>query len=191
MRSDGVWSEQAKLTASDGAQDDSFGYSVSIDGDTVVVGSMDDDNGSGSGSAYVYVRSNGVWSEQQKLTASDGASGDYFWLQRLDRRRCGVMIGASGDDDNGYASGSAYVFVRSNGVWSEQQKLTASDGALLDAFGRNVSIDGDTAVIGARGDDDNGSLSGSAYVYVRSNGVWTEQQKLTASDAAADDRFWQ
>ena len=79
------------------------------------------------------------------------------------------------------------MYVRSNGVWSEQQKLTASDGASSDHFGISVSIDGDTAVIGAYGDDDNGSYSGSAYVYVRSNGVWSEQQKLTASDGAADD----
>ena len=92
------------------------------------------------------------------------------------------MIGAYGDDD--YASGSAYVYVRSNGVWSEQQKLTASDGAREDCFGSSVSISGDTAVIGAHADDDNGSISGSAYVYVRSNGVWSEQQKLTASDGA-------
>ena len=58
-----------------------------------------------------------------------------------------------------------------------------------DVFGYSVSIDGDTAVIGAYGDDDNGSYSGSAYVYVRSNGVWSEQAKLTASDGAASDRF--
>ena len=66
------------------------------------------------------------------------------------------MIGAYVDDDNGSNSGSAYVYVRSNGVWSEQQKLTASDGAASDYFGYSVSIDGDTAVIGAYDDDDNG-----------------------------------
>ena len=74
------------------------------------------------------------------------------------------MIGAHSDDDNGNASGSAYVYVRSNGVWTEQQKLTASDGAVDDYFGYSVSIDGDMAVIGAWRDDDNGGDSGSAYV---------------------------
>ena len=108
----------------------------------------DDDNGSNSGSAYVYVRSNGVWSEQQKLTASDGASSDYFgYSVSIDGDT--AVIGAYSDDDNGSDSGSAYVYVRSNGVWSEQQKLTASDGASSDYFGISVSIDGDTAVIGA------------------------------------------
>ena len=189
VRSNGVWSEQQKLTASDAVSGDVFGISVSIDGDTAVIGAWgDDDNGSNSGSAYVYVRSNGVWTEQQKLTASDGATGDRFgYSVSIDGDT--AVIGARYDDDNGSNSGSAYVYVRTNGVWSELQKLTASDGAGDDQFGYSVSIDGDTAVIGARYDDDNGSNSGSAYVYVRSNGVWSELQKLTASDGAAEDQF--
>ena len=189
VRSNGVWSEQVKLTASDGAAGDNFGYSVSIDGDTAVISArFDDDNGSNSGSAYVYVRSNGVWSEQAKLTASDGAADDYFGNSvSIDGDT--VVIGAYFDDDNDYNSGSAYVYVRSNGVWSEQAKLTASDGASSDSFGYSVSIDGDTAVISAHADDDNGYNSGSAYVYVRSNGVWSEQAKLTASDGTSSDIF--
>jgi len=191
VSSNGVWNEQQKLTASDGAPDDRFGHSVSISGDTAVIGAnRDDDNGSFSGSAYVYVRSNGVWSEQQKLTASDGAPDDRFGFGfTVSISGDTAVIGAHRDDDNGDASGSAYVYVRSNGVWSEQQKLTASDGAPNDFFGYSVSISGDTAVIGANQDDDNGSFSGSAYVYVRSNGVWSEQQKLTASDGASTDYF--
>jgi hypothetical protein len=186
VRSNCVWSEQQKLTASDGAQYDQFGSSVSISGDTAVIGALaDEDNGTISGSAYVYVRSNGVWTEQQKLTASDGEQYDYFGTS-VSISGDTAVIGAYRDDDNGSNSGSAYVYVRSNGVWSEQQKLTASDGAPDDYFGFTVSISGDTAVMGAYGDDDNGS----AYVYVRGNGVWTQQQKLTASDGAQDDNFW-
>ena len=197
VRSNGVWSEQQKLTASDGAQDDYFGYSVSIDGDTAVIGAWrddDDGNGSDSGSAYVYVRTNGVWSEQAKLTASDGTAGDNFGTSvSIDGDT--AVIGAYADDndnDNDYGSdfsGSAYVYVRSNGVWSEQAKLSASDGDFEDLFGWSVSISGDTAVIAVMQDDDNGFNSGSAYVFVRSNGVWSEQQKLTASDGAAGDYF--
>ncbi len=103
--------EQAKLLASDGVASDRFGYSVSISGDT-------------------------------------------------------ALVGAYGDDDKGSSSGSAYVFVRSGDVWTQQQKLLASDGAENDAFGDSVSIGGDTALVGAYGDDDKGSLSGSAYVFV-------------------------
>ena len=153
-----------KLTASDGAADDFFGQSVSISGNTAVIGAhYDDDNGSNSGSAYVYVRNNDVWSEQAKLTASDGASYYYFGhTVSIDGNT--IVVGAY--DGNGTMSGSAYVFMRSNDVWSEEQKLTASDDAADDRFGMSVSIDGDTAVIGAYADDnDNGNNSGSAYVF--------------------------
>ena len=178
-----------KLTAGDGAASDEFGSSVSVSGDTAVIGSsQDDDNGSNSGSAYVYVRSGGVWSEQQKLTASDGAGFDRFG-ESVSVSGDTVVVSARIDDANGISSGSAYVFVRSGGVWSEQQKLTASDGAANDQFGVSVSVSGDTLVIGAHLDDDNGSNSGSAYGFVRSGGAWSEQQKLTASDGAESDEL--
>ena len=100
VRSNGVWSEQAKLTASDGAAGDNFGTSVSIDGDTAVIGAYADDNDNDndygsdfSGSAYVYVRSNGVWSEQAKLSASDGDFEDLFGMERLDSSGDTAVIG--------------------------------------------------------------------------------------------------
>jgi len=183
------WSEQTKLTASDGAANDWFGLSVSLSGDTALVGAhCDDDNGADSGSAYVFVRSGASWSEEPKLTASDGAAGDYFGYSVSVSGDTAVM-GAYGDEDSGADSGSAYVFIRSAGVWTQQQKLTASDGAASDWFGCSASVSGDTALVGAHYDDDNGADSGSAYVFVRSGVVWTEEQKLTASDGAANDWF--
>ena len=105
--------------------------------------------------------------EIQKLLASDGALGDDFGVSvAVDGDT--AVIGARLDDDNGFDSGSAYVFTRSAGVWAEQQKLTASDGAANDLFGMRVAVDGDTAVIGAEADDDDGFDSGSAYVFTRS-----------------------
>ena len=80
-KTDDFWQEQAKLTASDAAASDQFGFSVSISADTVVVGSVnDDDAGSNSGSAYVFTRIGSTWSQQAKLIASDGASGDGFGI---------------------------------------------------------------------------------------------------------------
>ena len=188
-RSAGVWTEQQKLTASDAAASDLFGFSVAVAGDTAVIAvPLDDDNGSNSGSAYVFTRSAGVWTEQQKLTASDAALMDLFGFRvALDGDT--AVIGADSDDDNGSGSGSAYVFTRSGSTWTEQAKLTASDAANNDHFGSSVAVDGDTTVIGARLDIDNGIGSGSAYVFTRSGSSWTEQQKLTASDAAASDFF--
>jgi hypothetical protein len=100
-----------------------------------------------------------------------------------------AVIGAREDDDNGTSSGSAYVFARSGGVWTQQAKLLASDGTMRDRFGSAVSIVGHTTVIGARGDQDLGGHSGAAYVFVRSREVWSEQTKLLPSDGAADDLF--
>ncbi len=188
-RTDGVWSEQDKLTASDAAAGDSFGYSVSISGETVVVGA-DRENHAGdkSGSAYVFTRTAGVWSQQDKLTAADAATGDHFGFSVSISGET-VVVGAYQDDDAGISSGSAYVFTRTAGVWSEQDKLTADDAAAADYFGWSVSISGDSVVVGAYSDDDLGIESGAAYVFTRAWNVWSEQQKLVASDATAGDIF--
>jgi len=193
VRSGSTWTEQAKLTASDAAAGDQFGISVSISGDTAIVGArVDDDAGSSSGSAYVFTRSGTTWTQQAKLTASDAARGDVFgtFVSILGDT---AIVGAEGDDDacpsDPCSSGSAYVFVRSGTTWTEQAKLTASDAAAFDAFGIRISISGDTAIVSAPLDDDAGVSSGSAYVFVRSGTTWTQQAKLTASDAAERDRF--
>lgn len=188
-RSGTTWTEQAKLTASDAYTNDQFGVAVSISGDYAVVGSwLDDDNGTNSGSTYIFLRSGTTWTEQAKLTASDGASDDYFGGSVSIKGEYAI-IGSYEDDDNGTGSGSAYIFHRSGATWTEQQKLIASDGAEEDSFGGSVSIDGDYAVIGAHGDDDNGDSSGSAYIFHRSGTIWTEQTKLIASDGANNDVF--
>ncbi|MDQ3652920.1 MAG: FG-GAP repeat protein [Acidobacteriota bacterium] len=195
VRSNGVWSQQAKLTASDAAEGDWFGYSVAINsGITIVVGAPTKHMSSGGfpqGAAYVFVRSNGVWSQQAKLTASDAADQDGFGNSVAISSGNTIVVGAdSGDTAAGQQAGSAYVFVRSNGVWNQQAKLTASDTADGDFLGTSVAISGNTIVAGAPGDDTAaGQQAGSAYVFVRSNGVWSQQAKLTASDATAEDKF--
>ncbi|MHC4510547.1 MAG: LamG-like jellyroll fold domain-containing protein, partial [Planctomycetota bacterium] len=130
------------------------------------------------------------WVQLAKLIASDGAAEDYF----------GVSVSISGD----YAivgahqswgasqpldNGKAYIFKWDGAGWSQQQKLLASDGAAGDWFGQSVSISGDLAIVGAWGDDDNGSESGSAYMFGWDGTSWVQQQKLLAADGAAGDRF--
>ncbi|MGO9011834.1 MAG: FG-GAP repeat protein [Bryobacteraceae bacterium] len=180
VRSAGVWSQQAELTASDGAAGDNFGFSVSVSTDTLVIGAFEKNDYQGA--AYVFVLSGGIWSQQQKLTASDGAASDNFGSS-VSLSGDTTMIGAPGK--NGL-QGATYVFVLSGGTWSQQQKLTASDGAAQDAFGYSVSVSGTTAVIGAVGKN---TQRGAAYVFVLSGGVWSQQQELTASDGAAGDAF--
>jgi len=189
VRSGGIWSLQQKLTASDAAAGDLFGASVAVDGDTLVVGANgNDDEGSSSGSAYVFVRSGTTWSEQAKLTANDAALGDQFG-NSVALSGDTVAVGAFRSDDAGFFSGSAYVFVRSGSSWKQQTKLTANDAAEGDEFGGSVALSGDTVVVGSRDDDDAGTNSGSAYVFVRSGTKWTLLKKLTASDAGAVDNF--
>jgi len=186
------WSQQDKLTASDAAEEDKFGYSVSISGDYAIVGAYEDDfdSKSNAGSAYIFKRDGSSWSQQDKLTASDAAEDDRFG--------CSVFIsgdyaivGAYGDDfDSKSNAGSAYIFKRDGSSWSQQDKLTASDAEANDLFGYSTSISGDYAIIGAYQDDfDSKADAGSAYIFVRSGSSWSQQDKLTASDAAEEDFF--
>jgi len=187
---DGItWTQQAKLSPLDGAFGDAFGWSVSVWGDTALIGARrDDDAGDSSGSAYVFVRNGGIWTQQAKLTAFDADVLDGFgFAVALDGDT--ALVGSPGDDDAGSVSGSAYVFTRNGSVWTPQAKLTALDAGLMDEFGFSVSLSGSTALIGARFDDHAGSGSGSAYVFTRTGSVWTQQEKLVASDAASGDAF--
>jgi hypothetical protein len=189
-RTAGVWTEQAKLLPADGGAFDFFGADVALDGNTALIGAnSDDDSGSAAGAAYVFTRTAGVWTEQAKLLASDGAAGDSFGRELALDGDTGVIGAWEDDNDNGESSGSAYVFTRTEGIWTEQAKLLAADGAAYDWFGSGIALDGNTALIGAGFDDDNGQNSGSAYVFTRTGGVWTERAKLLASDGAAVDWF--
>lgn len=249
-RAGGVWTEQQRINAPDGAEGDSFGTSVAVSGDALVVGAINDTVGSNyqQGSAYVFGRTGGVWSFRQKLTAPNGigAPGDAYgnavalnerallvgaystdvghlpnhgavyayapghagWV--LEKRLVAsdrefndffgfslsldgetLAVGAVRGFVNGnFGQGSAYVFSRAGGVWTEQQKLTAGDGEASDNFGYSVALDGDTLAVGAKPD---GTIvfkdHGSAYVYKRGEGGWTEQQKITAGDAELFDDF--
>ncbi len=102
--------------------------------------------------------------EVAKLRAIDASAGDQFgWSIALSGDT--VVVGSFVDDDKGINSGSAYVFTRSGTTWTQQAKLTASDGLAGHEFGRSVSVSGDRAVVGAPLDDDPGLSTGSAYVF--------------------------
>jgi hypothetical protein len=182
------WVEEAKLIGIDTAAGDHFGWSVSIDGDRLVIGAWsDDDAGDASGSAYVFRYDGNAWVEEGKLTASDASAGDEFGVSvSISGDR--VVVGARADDDAGSNSGAAYMF-RYNGTdWVEEEdKLTASDAAAGDEFGRSVSISGDRVVVGAPYGGE--LITGSAYVFRYDGSAWDEEAKLTAGDAAAGDNF--
>jgi hypothetical protein len=179
-RSEGGWVQEAKLNASDGVIGDHFGLSVFLDGESAAVGSFEAN--ASRGSVYIFKRSGTSWTEECKLLASDGASFDNFGVSIwLDGDY--ALIGANGYDMH---RGCAYVFQRSGNSWVEQTKLTASDGAIQDNFGRSVSLCDGYAIIGAVGVE---TFQGAAYVFQRSGDGWIQQQKLMASDGAIEDNF--
>lgn len=177
-----TWTPQAELTASDGASADAFGRAVALSGNTVLIGapSLSSHPPPGAlgvasaGAAYVFVRVGQRWRQQATLTPADGAAGDRF----------GASVALSGNTavvgapaSNGRA-GAAYVFGRLGTAWTQQARLTASDGAPGDAFG-TVALSGNTMLVGAPGTTvQRVSAAGAAYVFGRNDTTWSEQAEL-------------
>lgn len=187
------WLQQDTLLAADGSAGALFGIAVAISGDTALIGAKNATVGGNleQGAAYVFVNEAGVWTEQAKLVADDGAIKDFFGGDVLGISGDTAVVGAGGADiGENEDQGAAYVFVRNGTVWSQQAKLTASDGAEMAQFGIDVAVIGDTVLVGALTADVNGNdEQGAAYVYVRSGGTWSEQAKLVAADGMSYDRF--
>ena len=192
---------EQKLVAPDRAESDKFGYSVAVDGDTLVVGAYRVDDGQGA--AYVFSRqSDGAWSQVAKLTASERSVGDQFG-QSVSIDGDVIVVGAVGDDDVAAEAGAAYVFKQPTAGWSdmnESKKLTATDGGADDWFGYAVDIDNDTMVVAAHqvdGYDDvlmkNVPNAGAVYVFAKPvDGAWadaTQVAKLTSSKPKEDDQL--
>lgn len=178
-RTDGEWSQQATLTAEGQPNDAAFGASVAVAGDTLVVGA-NDDRPNDSGAAYVFERTDGEWSQQAQFVAADAQEGDNFGAS-VALSDGTVLVGA--DEEGQSNTGAAYVFERTDGEWSQQTKLTpdARSGANV---GVSVSLQGETALLGAW--RDNSNRSGSGYVFERSDGEWSQQATLTAEGVLAD-----
>lgn len=178
QQTNGSWLQQAKLMPSDSSPGDCFGESLSLENETLIIGSTAYGT---SGSAYVFQNNNGTWIQQMKLLPSDGAFGDGFGFS-VSLSGNNVVIGALADDDYGELSGSAYIFQQVDDIWIEQKKLLASDGSGGDNFGFSVSMSGESILIGARQDSDNLGGTGSAYMFKKIGEEWIEEAKLWAAD---------
>jgi hypothetical protein len=225
VRTASGWSQQAYLKASNPDISDLFGHSVAIAGDTIVVGAYGEssaatgvngdqlDNGTyGSGAAYVFVRSTDGWSQQAYLKASNtrrferfgysvGIDGDTVVVTAPLETSAATGVNGNQADTSAINAGSAYVFARSAGVWSQQAYLKASNTGIGDQFGHSSAIAGDTIVIGAQGEasasagvngdqqDNSADHAGAAYVFARSAGGWSQQAYLKASNPDGVDRF--
>ncbi|MBB5208026.1 choice-of-anchor D domain-containing protein [Chiayiivirga flava] len=191
VRSGGAWTQQAVLAASVAEPFSGFGSAVAIDGDTAVVGAP---SATGvvdfAGAVYVFTRSGTTWTQQARLVAADGEGFSDF-ARTLAVDGDSIVVGApSMFLGNQNVVGAAYVFARSGGTWTQQQKLLASDGGEFDSFGNAVAIDGDRVVIGAHQADVGSALfAGAAYAFERSGGTWTQTQKITPGVPTEDDTF--
>jgi len=187
---DGQWQQIDKLVASGARQNDSFGLSVAIDGDAIVVGApFDSSIGNLAGAVVVYQEIGGVWLETDELFASDAGASDRFGTSVSLADDLAIVGAINGDADPVSNSGAAYIFRQIDGQWEELTKITSDDAALGDSFGTSVAIDGDLAVIGADGNDDAGSFSGSAYIFQDTNGGWTQVTKILSDDLGSNDQF--
>ncbi len=208
-----TWTQQAYLKASNAQAGDEFGWAVAIAGDTLVVGATGEaSNGSSpadnsaisAGAAYVFERTGSSWSEQAYLKAANAEAGDLFgWSVAIvgDTVVVGAIYesssGGSPADNSAAAAGAAYVFVRSDTTWTQQAYLKAANAESGDVFGDALALAGETLVIGASGEDGNGSspadnsaaAAGAAYVFIRAGTTWSQQGYLKAANAGIGDEF--
>lgn len=178
------WYEHMRLHAGDAG--DQFGFDLALDGTTVVVGAPGHARGSAdnAGAAYVFERQSGAWKNQQKL-ASPTLLADYQFGRSVAFDGATIVVGAPGDALNGIDSGTAYVFDSSGGQWTQTARLSGSDTSSNDRFGAAVSVLGDRIVVGAPGQDGNGTDAGAAYVFENVGGSWAEQARVQVLGANA------
>ncbi|PCI07763.1 hypothetical protein COB72_09595, partial [bacterium] len=190
----GFWFQQAKLLADDGMEDDFFGSSVAISGDTIVVGAHSNDHdGTNSGAAYVYTRSGGVWTQRVKLSPSDAQPLDHFGAEVFIKGNL-IAVGATGLSAGGSDGGAVYMYSRSvvNGTWTQGATLIASNTHQGNGFGTDIAMGTNSMVIGSSLSDEGGGFHvGAAHVFTTNDGgdTWTLQAKLIADDGLSQDSF--
>ncbi|MBI4718009.1 MAG: FG-GAP repeat protein [Planctomycetes bacterium] len=191
VRTGSTWAQEAKLTAFDASGHDRFGWAVALEGDLAVVGAPGKTRGGvpGAGAAYVYRRGPTGWAVEAKLLGAAGTgiggagtsvavSGDL------------VVVGAPRDDVSGvHDCGSALLFRKTATGWAQEFRLVAGDSLADDHFGQSVHADGDVVAVGAPDADPAGISSGAAYLFRRAGGIWVQESRITALDAAAGDGF--
>ena len=224
-RSGVTWSQQAYLKASNSQAGDDFGWAVALAGESALIGAPYEDSsatgvgGNGAdngaadaGAAYVFVRSGAAWSQQAYLKASNSGAGDHFGhavglagesavAGAPVESSSATTVNGNGADNSAFASGAAYVFVRSGTAWSQQAYLKAANAEAFDEFGSAVAILGDRVATGApkedsgaigvngNGADNSVTDAGAAYVFTRSGTDWAQRDYLKAANRDAEDQF--
>jgi phosphotransferase system HPr-like phosphotransfer protein len=189
VRNGSAWTQQGTLIGQDatGGNAGWFSAALSADGNTAILG-YSGDNGN-AGAAWVFTRSNGMWNQQGSKLVGTGAVGTAYQGQSVALSADGNTAIVGGYEDNfplggGDATGAAWVFTRSGGVWTQQGNKLVGSGAVGGALqGQSVALsaDGNTAMVGGPGDNSN---TGAVWLYTRSGTVWTQQgNKLVGTGA--------
>ena len=177
------WHRAAVLSAADAAAGDQFGLTVSVSGETIVVGArLSDSRGKDAGAAYVFTRHDGRWQQVKKLIASDAAAGDLFGRVSLDADA--LIVSADLNDDRGNNAGKAYFLERRGGAWAETAKVTAPNGAEGDEFGISIALAAVPPCSGPLATAPLVTTPGAAYVFERGDGKWVQMARVTPSDPA-------
>jgi len=183
------WIEQQKLSPDDGSAGDEFGECVSIYENYALISAYHDNvYGEHSGSVYIFKRDANQWVQQAKLFPDQGLAGEIFG-ESVSIFGDYVIVGACGNNEKGDYTGAAYVFKREGNLWKQQAKLISHDRNAGHAFGYNVSIYKEYAMVGACGVADNGTSSGAAYIFKQIDDQWIEQVKLLPDDNVTKDHF--
>lgn len=222
VRNGNTWTQQAYLKTNNTNEFSRLGYSVAISGDTIVAGAFsestfsdgnyDDTSHAFFGAAYVFKRNGTTWSQEARLIGSNTEGGDCFGqavaisgdtiiIGATGESSKAVLINGDGDNNEALSSGAAYVFVRQNGVWTQQAYLKAPNAGSGDFFGACVALSGETAIVSAPGEgsavagvngdgnDNSKPNAGAAYVFKRSGTSWSFQSYLKASNPSEGGSF--
>lgn len=185
------WNRTARLTADDPQSGAAFGEALALDGDRLVVTAREEntDDGFDAGAAYVFEQGADGWTSTARLTGDGLEDFAHFGIDvALDGDR--ILVGAYRDDTtNGDDAGSAYVFEHSNDQWNQTATLSPEKLSAGDRFGSAVALEGETALVGARADDDAASFAGSAFGFDHQDGAWKLSDQLTADDAEGGEAF--
>jgi len=181
------WQQTAKLMPSDGGPGDQFGNSVGISGDFVIVGSEFNDNafGSNAGAAYFFQRTVNGWKEVQKVQPTDAKQSQHF-AEYVAIEGTVAVAGCRFDSSKGNNTGAAYVFELVGGQWVQTAKLVGSGAGKNDLSADTLAVDGGRILMSSYRSDASGPHSGSAYLFEKIGGVWTEVAHLAATDGAGE-----
>lgn len=181
VRNGGAWTLQATLAADDAGPFMTFGMSVALAGDTLLVGGPGNDNLARPGAVYAFQRSGTTWTQVQHINAPAAVDGDYFGTAVALAGDSAIVGAAGAEPDGDFVRGAAYVMQRNGGSWSHVQTLVASDGQALDGLGLTLVMHGDRALIGAPTASRDFSEQGLAYLFERDANGWSETRQFVSN----------